>query len=233
MEGISCEYLSHTGSDNAIANVARVSFAGGENWDELPEGYSEEKSEKLIKYLAKHEHTSPFRHNAIVIRCKAPIFLARQLMKHQVGMSWNEVSRRYVDSVPEFFSPESWRSRPEGSLKQGSGEEAVEDFAWFNHTKCELDHCEPQQAYRKTVEMCLSLYNDMLDAKIAPELARMVLPQSMVTEWVWTGSLMAFAHTYNLRIKENAQVEAQEFAKELDRIIRPLFPVAWECLTSK
>lgn len=211
------EYLDHQGSDNTVANTARVSMQFDGTWNELPEDYSEADRDKLIKYLATHDHTSPFRHNSITIRINVPIFLARQLGKHQVGMSWNEVSRRYVATEPEFFYPDEWRAKPDGSIKQGSAGK-------HRH------HNIVQEEYDKLVQMALETYNGMLQIGIAPEQARMVLPQSMMTQVVWTGSLMAFAHVYKLRVDGHAQVEAQEFAKELDSIIRPLFPVSWSAL---
>lgn len=211
------ELLAHVGSDNSIANTARVSMEIGGEWDDLPKDYSEEQRDKLLKYLAKNQHTSPFRHNSITVRCHVPIFLARQLGKHQVGMSWNEVSRRYVDEQPEFYFPDEWRSKPDGSIKQGSGNVHPDSHWWMVQ-------------YDKITSKCLDLYNAMLEDGIAPEMARMVLPQSMMTEFVWTGSLMAFAHVYRLRADNHAQVEAQEFAKELDEIISPLFPCAWSVL---
>lgn len=211
------ELLAHVGSDNSIANTARVSMETGGEWDDLPKDYSEEQRDKLLKYLAKHQHTSPFRHNSITVRCHVPIFLARQLGKHQVGMSWNEVSRRYVDEQPEFYFPDEWRCKPNGSIKQGSGLKHPDSHWWLVE-------------YDTFMQYCLDQYKAMLEDGIAPEMARMVLPQSMMTEFVWTGSLMAFAHVYRLRADNHAQVEAQEFAKELDEIIKPLFPVAWEVL---
>lgn len=211
------ELLSHDGSDNSIANTARVSMELGGEWDELPKDYTEAQRDKLLNYLAKHQHTSPFRHNSITIRCNVPIFLARQLGKHQVGMSWNEVSRRYVDEQPEFYYPDEWRSKPDGSIKQGSGSKHPDSHWWLVQ-------------YDDHTQTCLDFYQRMLKDGIAPEMARMVLPQSMMTQFVWTGSLMAFAHVYRLRADSHAQVEAREFAKELDEIIKPLFPVAWEVL---
>ena len=211
------ELLDSQGNDNTVANTARVSMQFDGSWNTLPEDYTEEQRDKLIKYLATHHHTSPFRHNSISIRINVPIFLARQLGKHQVGMSWNEVSRRYVATEPEFHYPEEWRALPDGSIKQGSA--GVHKYS-------------PQirVGYHRIVKQCLEYYNFLLDDGVAPEQARMVLPQSMMTQVVWTGSLMAFAHIYKLRIDGHAQVEAQEFAKELDKVIRPLFPVAWAAL---
>ena len=211
------ELLEHCGSDNTIANTARVSMELGGGWNELPEDYSEEQRNKLITYLATHNHTSPFRHNSITIRCNVPIFLARQLGKHQVGMSWNEVSRRYVDTDVTFFVPEEWRSKPDGSIKQGSA--GVHEYS-EEHT----------EGYNNHLQHCLGYYNFLLEDGVAPEQARMVLPQSMMTQFVWTGSLYAFVHVYKLRVDAHAQQEAQDFAIELDKIIRPLFPVSWPTL---
>jgi thymidylate synthase (FAD) len=222
------DYLMHCGSDDTIANTARVSMEEEGNWLELPENYTVPQRDKLIKYLATHKHTSPFRHNNISVRCLVPIFLARQLGKHQVGLSWNEVSRRYVDTVPTFYTPTEWRSRPNGSIKQGSGESAV---LYCNH---EFWGDEPTSyMYSELIDHALAVYNSMLKAGVAPEMARMVLPQSMNTEFVWSGSLMAFAHIYKLRIDGHSQLEAQQFARQLDTIIRPLFPVAWEALVGE
>ena len=211
------ELLDHQGNDNTVANTARVSMQFDGTWAALPEDYTEEQRDKLITYLARNHHTSPFRHNSISVRCNVPIFLARQLGKHQVGMSWNEVSRRYVDTPPEFYFPDEWRRRPEGSIKQGSAEAHEDSSGWVGK-------------YEVYISRAQSLYYRMLEDGVAPEQARMVLPQSMMTQFVWTGSLMAFAHVYKLRIDGHAQIEAQEFAKELDLIIRPLFPVSWSAL---
>ncbi len=217
---IEIEYLDHCGTDESIANSARVSFGDFQNWNEIPDGYSKERCDKLITYLGKHKHTSPFRQNSITIRCKAPIFLTRQLMKHQSGLTWNEESRRYIDSEPEFFEVSEWRARPDGGIKQGSSDKTV-DKIWSTPI---------EQCYSTIINNCFSVYNEMLKAGVAPEMARMVLPQSMMVNWVWTGNLLAFSHLYNLRIKENAQKEARDFAKLLDGVIKPLFPVAWESL---
>lgn len=211
------ELLSVQGNDNTVANTARVSMQFGGVWDNLPENYTEVQRDKLIKYLAKNNHTSPFRHNSVTLRISVPIFLARQLGKHQVGMSWNEVSRRYVDTPPTFHSPDEWRSRPGGSIKQGSSGVSENNDPW-------------KREYGAYLAFCIEMYNDLLNDGIAPEQARMVLPQSMMTEVIWTGSIMAFAHVYRLRIDTHSQVEAQEFAKELDNIIRPLFPCSWSAL---
>lgn len=214
------EYLMHMGNDNTVANTARVSMGTCENWFLLPQGYSTDKRNSLLLYLAKHEHTSPFRHNGITLRCKVPLFIARQLGKHQVGMSWNEVSRRYVDDNFEFFQAQgTWRSRPDKSIKQGSAG-LLDDYT---QVMCD-------DWYENVLNHAMGTYDAMIEAGVAPEQARMVLPQSMMIEYIWTGSLMAFAHVFTLRAEGHAQVEAQDFAKELDKVIRPLFPVSWRAL---
>lgn len=210
MQGISVELVDVMGNDSSVSNSARVSF---NKWKED----FDESDAKLIKYLASHKHMTPFRHTQVQLRCKAPIFLVRQLGKHQTGLSWNEVSRRYVKSEPEFFIPERWRSAPEGSIKQGSG--GIVD-----------DQSLTKDRYDRLVSSCITLYNDFLEEGVAPEMARMVLPQSMLTEWIWSGNILAFAHVYKERIAEGAQLEARVFAEELDKVIRPLFPVSWAAL---
>lgn len=210
MKGIEIELVDVMGTDASVSNSARVSF---DKWKEE----FDEQDAKLIKYLASHRHMTPFRHTQVQLRCKAPIFLVRQLGKHQSGLSWNEVSRRYVQTEPEFFVPDVWRSKPEGSIKQGSGD---------THPHSEDYHV----AYSTFIAECVDLYECMLKDGVAPEMARMVLPQSMLTSWIWSGNILAFAHVYKERIAEGAQVEAQDFAKKLDEVIRPLFPVAWSAL---
>jgi thymidylate synthase (FAD) len=214
-DAIKIELVDVMGSDLSTVNSARVSF-------HKEVSMLDEKDVKLIDYLAEHSHTTPFRHNAIQLRCKAPIFLARQLGKHQAGLTWNEVSRRYVCSAPEFYTPSEWRSKPEGSIKQGSGTLAVDITA--------EDEQGDYDPYLDLIYAAESTYEFMLEKGVAPEMARMVLPQSMLTEWIWTGNLLAFAHIYNERYAETAQLEAQYFAEELDRVIRPAFPISWAAL---
>ena len=192
------------GTDLSVVNAARVSFA--KDSKELSE-----KDEKLIKYLAKHNHWSPFGHASLQFRIKAPIFVARQLVKHQVGLVWNEVSRRYVDDEPEFFIPDQWRSRPENS-KQGSGEEII----IYN--------------IESTMQFVKQTYQNLLKANVAPEMARMVLPQNMYTEWYWSGTLMAFARVCNLRCKDDTQFETQHIADCIDWHLHEKFPVSWGAL---
>ena len=182
----------------------------------LLESFSEFKDEKLIKYLAEHEHWSPFAHASLQFRIKAPIFVARQLVKHQVGLVWNEVSRRYVDFPPELYKPDSWRGRPQNS-KQGS-DGTVELGPTLDHNM------------EMTMQSCLILYNAMIEKGVAPEQARMVLPQSMMTEWYWSGTVYAFARVCNLRCKPDTQKETQDVANEIDKLAGEAFPHCWKYL---
>ena len=186
------ELIDHMGNDASVVNAARVSF--GKRIKEMSEGDT-----KLIRYLAKHNHWSPFGHASLQFRIKAPVFVARQLVKHQVGLTWNEISRRYVDYEPEFYEVDKWRGRPINK-KQGSSEEEIE---W-------IDRTTRTDALQSQVEnVALANYNRMLDAGVAPEQARMILPQSMMTEWYWSGTLYAFARICNLRCAEDAQYETR------------------------
>ena len=192
--------IDKMGSDLSVVNAARVSFAKKKT-------EFDEKDEKLIKYLAEHDHWSPFGHASMQFLIKAPIFVARQLVKHQVGLIWNEVSRRYVDDEPEFYIPFIWRSRPENK-KQGSGDKEIE-----------FDITEITQA-------CKVVYKQMLEEDISPEMARMILHQNMMTEWYWSGSLMAFARVCNLRNKEDAQQETRVVTEHIARHLKDHFPVS-------
>lgn len=222
---ISVELIDSMGSDLSVANTARVSF---NKWkDEFEVG----KDDRLIAYLANHEHLSPFRHTQISIRCKVPVFLARQLGKHQVGLSWNEVSRRYVDAGIEFFVPDSWRSRPADGIKQGSGTEVVQEGVLHLIDYKDQEGNALKLDYQDLLDLCLLWFETQTKrSNIAPEMARMILPQSMMVDYVWTGNLLAFFHVYRLRAGEGAQVEAKEFAEKLKAVIEPLFPVCWKAL---
>lgn len=210
------------GDDLRVANVARVSFG---KWKEE----IDEKDVKLINYLAAHEHNSPFRHVQISVRCKAPVFLARQLVKHCVGLSWNEISRRYVDTGFEFYQPKEWRSRPEGSVKQGSGSTTIQEEKMWVEFDGHYNLFGPDEV----VELSLKVYNQMIEAGVAPEMARMILPQSMMVDWVWTGSLEAFYNVHRLRSGEGAQEEAKDFSEQLKQVIEPIFPYCWTALTKE
>jgi len=218
------DYVDHMGTDLSVVNAARVSF--NKHKDEF-----DEKDEKLIEFLAKNNHWTPFSHASITLRMKTPIFVARQLFKHKVGMTENEVSRRYVDDTPEFFWPEAWRGRPTGGAKQGSSDDTVGEI-WFDGV-AEKWKDDPMMLYASHVDASIRLYESMIKGGIAPEMARMVLPQSMYTEWYWTGSLAAFARIYSLRSDPHAQRESQEIAVMIDEIIRPLFPVSWKVLCDR
>ncbi len=212
----SVTYVDHMGSDLTVVNAARVSFAKESEWDAIPEvgeseGILNYEDERLISYLAKHDHWSPFGHCSIQFHIKAPVFVARQLVKHQVGLVWNEVSRRYVDNEPEFYEPIEWRLAAENK-KQGSSDETI------LHDISDLHR------------MCKDAYTEMLEEGIAPEMARMILPQSMMTEWYWSGTLYAFARVCNLRCKPDAQVETQMIAKGIDTHCKEIFPYSWEAL---
>jgi len=201
--------IDKMGTDLSVVNAARVSYSKTKDTFEI-------KDEKLIKYLAEHEHWSPFAHASLQFRIKAPIFVARQLVKHQVGLVWNEVSRRYVDFPPEIYKPDAWRGRPINS-KQGS-DGTVDLGKTIEHN------------LETTMESCLILYNTMIQKGVAPEQARMVLPQSMMTEWYWSGTLYAFARVCNLRCKPDTQKETQDVANVIDKLADEAFPYCWKYL---
>ena len=211
------ELLDIMGSDLTVVNAARVSFAA-----ESEEFGSRDK--KLIKYLAKHNHWTPFAHVQVQFRIKAPIFIARQLHKSQVGLTVNEVSRRYVDVVPEFHAPEAWRKRAPDK-KQGSLDETFEG----------RDEERFDIKYWDLLEKAKAIYDNMIACGVAPEQARMVLPQSMMTEWYWTGSLAAFARVVKQRISSDAQYECQVIAQKIDQVLAVSEEVSysWACLMKR
>jgi len=201
--------IDSMGTDLSVVNAARVSYA------KTKEKF-EDKDEKLIKYLAQHNHWSPFGHASLQFRIKAPVFVARQLVKHQVGLTWNEVSRRYVDYQPELFEPKAWRGRPQNS-KQGSDGEVVLDM-------------NDKHRLQTTMEQCLIIYDSFIKMGVAPEQARMVLPQSMMTEWYWSGTLYAFARVCNLRCAKDTQQETRDIANQISKMCEELFPISWKYL---
>jgi len=216
-----CELISCLGTDLTVVNSARVSFENESQWArDIPElGITElsDRDKKLIKYLAKHQHFTPFTHCVITVREEVPIFVARQRFKHTVGFSYNEVSRRYVDSDPVFYHPDEWRRRAENK-KQGSEDAGVSSQQLVS------------KAYDEFLIEAKEIYDDLLSMDVAPEQARMVLPQSMYTSYYVTGSLSAFARAYKLRIDDHAQKEIQYLAKMWNEIIEPLYPVSWAAL---
>jgi len=209
------ELLDVMGSDLTVVNAARVSFAG-----ESEEFGSRDK--KLVRYLAAHGHWTPFAHVQVQLRIKAPVFITRQLHKHQTGLVVNEVSRRYVDFAPEFHAPEAWRKRAPNK-KQGSLDETLDnDSLLYN-------------SYWDLMTKAEDLYSFMLEKGVAPEQARMVLPQSMMTEWYWTGSLAAFARIVTQRLSEDAQYECRVIAEKIDQLLVNHEPISysWSCLTNR
>lgn len=214
------DYVDHMGSDLSVVNAARVSFAKVST-------EMEDRDERLIRYLAEHKHWTPFGHTSVSLRIKAPIFVARQLGKHQVGLVWNEVSRRYVDDPPECYAPESWRGKPENS-KQGSSEDVITTFKEYDPWEDREYQASVDGEYRHIVMMCENFYSSLIDAGVCPEQARMVLPQSMMTEWIWTGNLVSFANMCKLRLDPHTQKETRDVAQLVNDIIAPLYPVSWK-----
>lgn len=208
------EYLGHFGDDLMVVNCARVSFA---KWTtEL-----RVQDAKLIRYLAEHKHISPFFHPVAQFRITVPFFVAAQLKRHQVGFAINEVSRRYVDSAPTFYEPSEWRSRPDGSIKQGSG--------------AALDPANQRIAsamYSRIVDVASTTYSSLLRIGVAPEQARAVLPLAADTSWIWTGSLYAWARMCSERLAPSAQGETRVIAQQVSDTMAGLFPVSWPALVN-
>ena len=219
MTEIETTYVNHMGDDLSVVNAARVSFGKTSKLvcTNLVLGtYDMSKGDKkLIKYLAKHKHISPFGHAFASFHCQAPIYVARQLVKHKF-LRWNEISRRYVDDEPEFYVPDVWRGRS-ADKKQGSDGEVK-----LGTLDAAIVSDSPYDA--------LSAYKALLKSGVAPEQARMVLPQSTMTEWHWSGSLDAFADMCRLRCKSDTQFETRVVADQINTIMQPLFPVAWKAL---
>ena len=214
---IKATYVDHMGSDLSVVNAARVSFGKSSQlvFTDDPDDYGSlsERDAKLINYLAKHKHISPFGHAFASFHIKAPIFVARQLVKHKF-LRWNEISRRYIDNEPEFYVPDEWRGKAD-NVKQGS--------AGVVYPDPDLEKFNNHTAFRT--------YKELLESGVAPEQARMVLPQSTMTEWHWSGSLDAFADMCRLRLPSDTQQETRVVAQQINEIMKPLFPVAWEALT--
>jgi len=210
---IEVTYIDHMGNDLSVVNAARVSFGKTSEMEDDAWGPPKlkEKDAKLIHYLASHKHISPFGHCFSSFHIKAPIFVARQLVKHKF-LRWNEISRRYVDDEPEFYVPDVWRGRS-ADKKQGS--DGVVTVGVHNNAL---------YGYQEGV------YQRLLELNVAPEMARMVLPQSTMTEWYWSGSLDAFADMCNLRCKPDTQAETRIVADQISEKMLELFPVSWEAL---
>ena len=245
MTQIAVTYIDCMGSDLSVVNAARVSFGKKSEWEltSLPDtnSYStfdpkvkklSERDAKLIKYLAKHKHISPFGHAFASFHVKAPIFVARQLVKHKF-LRWNEISRRYVDDEPEFYVPDVWRGRS-ADKKQGSeGVVDLEILDEWSKRVLDTDNYKKETLgdwYCREEDVKLQLYDALLEAGVAPEQARMVLPQSTMTEWYWSGSLDAFADMCRLRCKEDTQYESRLVADQVSTIMQDLYPVSWAAL---
>lgn len=207
------EYIDHMGNDLSIIRAARVSFASDDGTER-----TEEDNLKLTRYLAKHNHWTPFAHTSITLRMTAPLPIRTQCFKHKFGFVENEESRRYIDTKPEFFMPAEFRGKPEGSAKQGSEGLIADQARW-------------KEAFSMTYETLLEAYDFAIEKGMCPEQARFILPQGTEVNWYWTGSLSAFARFYKQRTDAHAQKEIQELAKEVGDIIAPLFPISWEELT--
>ena len=209
------EYIDHMGSDASVVKAARVSFAA----DGLE--FDGGRDSGLINYLAKHNHWTPFAHTSITLRMTAPVPIRTQCFKHKVGFSENEESRRYISSSPKFFIPQQFRKHPEGSVKQGSGEDMhpTGNKYWRRH-------------FQSNNSMCLDSYEMAIAGGMCPEQARFLLPQGMEVSWYWTGSLSAYARFYKQRTDPHAQQEIKILALEVGEILKPLYPVAWGALTS-
>ena len=204
--------MDYMGNDSDVCDAARVSF------HKCATDYTNDKNTKLIRYLAKHKHWSPFAHTSLKFRFRAPIFIARQFQKHVVGFVWNEVSRRYVDDPPTFFVPHSWRQRPD-NMKQGSvsdGEVLLEGDVLDAYTDQMREHTKD--------------YKSMINQGICPEQVRMCMPQSMITEWIWTGSLMAWTRFVQLRGDPHAQAECWPYANLVQEELERRFPISTEAL---
>lgn len=213
MSQIKVELIDYMGSDLAVVNAARVSFA--KEAKEFQEG-----DEKLIRYLAQHEHWTPFAHTALQFRVAAPVPIRTQCFKHKIGLVENEESRRYISSRPEIYIPDHFRAKPEGSIKQGSAGEHPGSDHWL-------------EEYRDQTTKAVDLYMEMLDCGVCPEQARFILPQGAIVNWIWTGNLVSFANIYNKRKPgTQAQKEVQDVAVPLGKLIEPLFPISWAALTT-
>ena len=229
---IEATYIDHMGTDLTVANAARVSFGKQSEMDTSDvwgPPKLKDKDAKLIKYLAKHKHISPFGHCFASFHVKAPVFVARQLVKHKF-LRWNEISRRYVDSDPTYYYPTTWRGR---SLDKKQGSEGVVDLSTIKdseHNTAILGSGTLDGHVTEISEWLFETYKTLIDVGVCPEQARMVLPQSMMTEWYWSGSLDAFADMCKLRCASDTQAETQEVAKKISVKMHELFPVSWVAL---
>jgi thymidylate synthase (FAD) len=210
---INVQLIDIMGDDDRVVDAARVSF------NKTSDKFTPEQNARLIKYLATHNHWTPFAHVQATVSIKAPIFVARQLGKHQIGLVWNEVSRRYIDSAPEFYMPSELRLKA-ANVKQGSSDAVLDKMNW------QYDEAN------YLVAASAKFYEQLLSAGVCPEQARMFLPQNMMTEWYWTGSLVAFARVCNLRLDPHTQKECRDVAALLKQELNEeSISVSWKALT--
>lgn len=221
---ISIKFVDKMGDDFRVFEAAKATL-GGEEESVFVRG--ETDPSRLINFLAREKHITPFCHPHVTFECEAPIAIARQLGKHQVGFRWNERSMRYKDSVIDVYVPDMFRGRPD-NLHSGSADIDVSgrvvDEGWSG------DGVTVAQLYKIVTDQCLHFYNELVKAGLAPEQARFVLPQGMITRWIWTGSLYGWYEVWRQRSSEHAQYEARLFASQLDTHMSSLFPIAWEAL---
>ena len=250
---IEVTYVDHMGSDLSVVNAARVSFGkkrealGTVTTNGVTRTVLHDTDTRLIRYLAKHKHMSPFGHAFASFHVKAPIFVARQLVKHKF-LRWNEISRRYVDDEPEFYVPDQWRGRADDKKQGSDGVVDIEQFVDCLTGKVTEPQVYPMKdmAYEPeyenwtlgdtlndTVNSVMHVYFSLLSAGVAPEQARMVLPQSTMTEWYWSGSLDAFSDMCHLRLKADTQYETRLVATSIDSSMKDLFPISWRALTNE
>jgi thymidylate synthase (FAD) len=222
------EYIDHMGNDLAVVNAARVSFDKEAEWEPVEWDEDEhgaylkktlaDKDKNLIHYLADHNHWTPFAHTTIKLRMEAPVPIRTQCFKHKSGFVENEESRRYISSTPSCYLPTSFRKVPDGSMKQGSGEDLEYQSSWYNF-------------FSRHYKACLSDYQFAIEKGMCPEQARFLLPQGTQVKWIWTGNVASFARFCKQRLDSHAQVEIQQLAQEVSDIIGDLFPESWKALT--
>ena len=213
------EYIDHMGSDLSVVNAARVSFDKESNWLLGEVGNLVTEDAKLIRYLAKHDHWTPFAHTSISLRMQAPVPIRTQCFKHKQGLVENEESRRYISGTPTIYTPDFFRSAPVGGAKQGSSGVHYDSDEWLYD-------------YEYVTRMAVQSYEAMIADGVCPEQARFVLPQGCEVNWIWTGNLYAFANFYLKRTDPHAQREIQDLARMVGDIIEPLFPVSWKALVN-
>lgn len=207
------EYLNHMGDDLSVVNAARVSFS-----KESTE--FTEKDAKLIRYLAAHDHWTPFAHTTVSLRVGAPVPIRTQCFKHKQGLVENEESRRYISVRPELYIPDAFRSKPSGSIKQGSGDTHQDNPYW-------------KKQYEFICKQAIDTYMSMIEDDVCPEQARFVLPQGVMVNWIWTGNVYSFANFYKKRTDDNAQKEIRDVAEKVGDILATWFPVSWYALVDE